>query len=195
MPERFNISYHYIWDAINSCLQQQRQTENCWQNKNKTRDYHCSTISNLKSKSLLDVKFSIFVHLSMSRFTDDPVPVISNSNNCEWWHVDSHTGKTLDQSATNAMTSLFSLVDVTVPWPLIGRLWPAHDEALVCHWPVEQKGVHSGERDGWGCQQIRHGQVYNEDISEKRESVLLVFPFEKNNRWTLCCRHRLLLSE
>ena len=40
-------------------------------------------------------------NLSKSRFTDDSVPVNSNSNDCEGGHVDTHTGQTLDQSEDN----------------------------------------------------------------------------------------------
>ena len=54
-----------------------------------------------------------------------------------------------------------SLVDATDPWP-------AHDEALVCQGPVQQEGVHGRERDAGGGQKVRHGKVYNQDISAKR---------------------------
>ena len=35
---------------------------------------------------------------------------------------------------------------------------------------MQQEGVHGRERDAGGGQKVRHGKVYNQDISAKRES-------------------------
>ena len=51
------MSYHDIWDAVNSCFQQQRQAEHDRETENKTRDYQCCAISNLQSKWFLDIYF------------------------------------------------------------------------------------------------------------------------------------------
>ena len=60
---------------------------------------------------------------------------------------------------------------------------------------MELEGVHGGERDGEGGQQVRYGQGYNEDISEKIELDLkFIFSFQGEHS-TLCCRNRLLLSQ